>query len=1359
MNSRLVNLSIGCLVFLMLIAIFPVFMFTVTNASGEPVKLSSPSEGDSFKPTVTKPAGVDQDNNGIADSLDKEIAERKVNGTAQDILSVTVMLKSEPTNQDVDDFVSSGGELTTDLWTKATHGFGGKISYGNVTAFAQNCPSLLLVEKEAVGEACIAYAAQQVGARTYVWNTLGLQGDPNSSIAVLDSGIDASHIDFSPGYGDQDFSKKIVGWKDMIGSTTFPVDDLGHGSHCAGLAAGNGFFSVDASGRANATYSGNFTGASGKPNTGFMVNNSGTIALSFKWVSTGTANVSRLYLYKSGKSITSWTEVSSTTTPSNDTWHHLTFNVGSVPLDGYDIYHPAFSLTSGNGSLHVIMNMSWPYMPPADGFSAWTGIAPESKLVGVKVITPLPQAFIVLGNQLISGIQWIISNQIKYHITVASMSLGFSEARYENSTIDSAVVNLVNSGITTIISAGNEGISTTNTIYTPGSVDEVMTVAALNQFDGITSYSGRGGPSRYTGATMKPDIAAPGGSFQAVPLYSVDSNTNDAEGGFADVQPDDGAPMQGTSMSTPIIAGCAQVVIQAMGGFANWNWTRKQALQPKMIILMTATETYPNSRETYSSTYSPTLERGGKDVHEGYGRVNLDVAVDAVLKSYQVGSVATDTLGRPPKTSDISVLGQRLAWARNVQLTAGSIYNFSLNVPAGADYDLYLYNSTGTVYGEPAIKGCSANASAGATETFSITPSYSGTYYIVVKRATESTGSGNFTLTSSKIADANTSIYVTLNTLGLVNASNVVHYTQNGIAKNGSIVASKFSDNADIGTTLTVDNQIAVSATQRYVSTGTASFTVQSNPAIENVLIESPHPYTSSYNTTWTLTRPDATKMRVHFIYIRTELIDDRVYTLNNAETYFNWNSSNIDDYWSPWVYDTTLKVRLTSDADSVVGNGFAIDQLEWENPNAGNYTANFKTEYYLVVNSPYGTKGGEAWYENGTNAYASLTSDKVDHGNGTRRQFTHWSGDATGTNFTACDPIYMNASKTVIANWKTQYHLNVSSAHGNTSGTDWYDQNTNAYATVNSTTVPGTTGTRYVFTSWSGAASGNTSTSNPIIMDNPKTATANWKTQYNITVSSGHGAPTASNWTDQDATFTASVSSPSEIIANNSQWVCTGYNLDGGASQPSTNYTFANIQAPHTITFNWKQQFYLTVNSTHGSTSGHGWYDSGSTANAVLYNQTVSEGTGVQQNFTGWSGDALGTSLTSNNITMNSSKTATANWQTQYQVSFVVYPASYGTVMPSSSIWVNQGGSPLPISATPSSGYNFTSWNATTGITIANKQSNATTATITAPGTITATFIPEYTTPLALAVLLTAISLLAVVFKKKNLTKRHDNN
>jgi subtilisin family serine protease len=723
----------------------------IQDAAKTLLQASSPNSGlETFSPLMWKPSWVDQDNNGIADTLDREIANRTLFADAGDYVNVTVALKTAPTVDDADAFIAAGGYLTTPAWKYALYGFGGQIPYSEIASFVQSDANVLLVEKEQTCHANVAYAAKQIGARTYVWNTLGLEGDPNSSIAVVDTGIDATHPDFSPGFGDKDFTKKIVGWNNQINGTTTPFDDNGHGSHVSGLAAGDGFFSVDASGYATATWGANLgTMSTGTYLiSGMMVNKTGTITIKVKWASAGITptELTVLPLYYGDKTLStsSWTQVASVSTPSQNTWYTLIYNVTSPPSGGYDMYHVKMTVTAGTANLYVVFTMSWPYLRPADGFSAWTGIAPQTKLVEVKVLDYSGGG---TTNTLLNGINWVVANRQAYHIVITSMSLGSTT---EDSTVDAAVANLVKSGITTIVSAGNRNPgSGGNYVYTPGSVDEVITVAATNQFDNIASYSCQGGTSRYTGKTTKPDIAAPGGSFYAVPLFSADSNDNDAESYWSEIQLNDSAPMQGTSMAAPVVSGAAAIIIQAMGGFSKWQWTRSQALQPKMILLMTATETYPNLRENGTSSTSPTLNRGGKDVHEGYGRLNLDAAVDALLKAYQIGTNVTETLGRPPTLSDISVLGQKLAWARKVQLNTQGKYNFTLTVPTGVDFDLYLYNSTGTWYGEPAIVAKSINATTGGHEQIIFTAPYNGTYYLVVKRATATTGGGTFRLESA----------------------------------------------------------------------------------------------------------------------------------------------------------------------------------------------------------------------------------------------------------------------------------------------------------------------------------------------------------------------------------------------------------------------------------------------------------------------------------------------------------------------------------------------------------------------------------------------------------------------------------
>ncbi len=1074
---------------LTLIVMLSMLIFSVAKVTDES-DTSKRIESGSFKPCVSKPEWVDKDNNGIADNLDQEIADGLGNHAAQEYVNVTVMLKSEPTPYDADAFVQSGGYLTTSPWTQAIYGFGGLLPYNKIVDFSRRCSNLLLIEKEAVCNASIAYAAAQVGARPYVWNTLGLQGDANSSIAILDTGIDDTHPDFSPGFGNQNFSTKIVGWSNQVDSTDTPFDDNGHGSHCAGLAAGNGFSNVNASGYATATYGANL-GSVSTPGTyfmnGMMVNKTGIITVRVKWTTTGTAKLSALPLYYGDKSLnqTTWTNVASVSTPSQNTWYTLTYSVSSTPSNGYDMYHPALALTSGTGNLYVVFTMSWPYTPPADGFQPLTGIAPQAKLVGVKVLDSTGSG---TTTGLINGINWIIANRMTYHITVASLSLGFSS---EVGSVDSAIVNLVNSGVTTVVAAGNMGYGLPpdyNNIYTPGSVDEVITVAAINQFDNIASYSSQGGTSRYTGKTMKPDISAPGGSLYAASLFSADSNDGDAESMWADVLANDSAPMQGTSMAAPVVAGAANIVIQAMGGYIKWNWARSQALQPKMILLMTATETYPNFRDGgFDYHYSPTLDRGGKDVHEGFGRLNLDAAVEALVKTYQIGTTVADTLGMPPALSDISVLGQRLAWARNVQLVSGFKYNFTLGVPTGADYDLYLYNSTGTTYGEPAIVANSTTASTGGTERFTVVAPYNGTYYVVVKRATEATGSGMFNLTSSGPVD------VTLSTPGLANASNAVHYIQDGSSKNGSISASTFFGYADTGTTFQVDNPIYASATQKYVTSDPVSFPIEWGV---NLTVR----YTEQF-------------------WIQVSSSHD----LPSLSQWADRGSSLTVNVTSP-ADDNGMGARYRCTGYTLDGNapitdgsiGYTFENIQ----STHDITFNWIVQYRLTVFSDHDSpapSGADNWYDTGVLIVASVTSP-ADQVGGTRYRCTGWTGTgsapSSGAGISASFAITQPSSLTW--NWITQFLITFtqtdvgtdyggamvtidSLAYDRSGVSFWWDSNSTHSFSFQSSIVVTTDVKRYAWNTTNGLS---TLRADNITVSDSGTVTGNYKTQWYIAFS-----------------------------------------------------------------------------------------------------------------------------------------------------------------------------------------------------------------------------------------------------------------
>jgi hypothetical protein len=83
--------------------------------------------------------------------------------------------------------------------------------------------------------------------------------------------------------------------------------------------------------------------------------------------------------------------------------------------------------------------------------------------------------------------------------------------------------------------------------------------------------------------------------------------------------------------------------------------------------------------------------------------------------------------------------------------------------------------------------------------------------------------------------------------------------------------------------------------------------------------------------------------------------------------------------------------------------------------------TANYTTEYQLVVQSDFGQIEGGGWYTKGTNATFSVPGE-VSSDNGTRRVFDHWEGDLNSTSSQGW--IVMNNPKQVKADWITQFKV-----------------------------------------------------------------------------------------------------------------------------------------------------------------------------------------------------------------------------------------------------------------------------------------------------------------------------------------------
>jgi uncharacterized repeat protein (TIGR02543 family) len=198
------------------------------------------------------------------------------------------------------------------------------------------------------------------------------------------------------------------------------------------------------------------------------------------------------------------------------------------------------------------------------------------------------------------------------------------------------------------------------------------------------------------------------------------------------------------------------------------------------------------------------------------------------------------------------------------------------------------------------------------------------------------------------------------------------------------------------------------------------------------------------------------------------------------------------------------------------------------------------------------------------------------------------------------------------------------------------------------------------------------------------------------LTTTSAYDSPTPTSGSYTPGTsITASVTSP---VAGpvGTRYVCTGWTGMGDVlgSGTGTTVTFT-ISQDSTITWNWKTQYYLTANNGgHGTASGENWYDAGTPATFGISPTTVSDGTGVQYVFTGWSSSDAGGytgSLPSAAVTMNNPITETAHWKTQYYLTVKTDPPGAAAI--GGQGWYDAAATPT-LTAPPVSGsYRFWGW------------------------------------------------------------------
>jgi hypothetical protein len=140
--------------------------------------------------------------------------------------------------------------------------------------------------------------------------------------------------------------------------------------------------------------------------------------------------------------------------------------------------------------------------------------------------------------------------------------------------------------------------------------------------------------------------------------------------------------------------------------------------------------------------------------------------------------------------------------------------------------------------------------------------------------------------------------------------------------------------------------------------------------------------------------------------------VDGKPHYPKDIPSSFTWLSGTAHRLDVPQQMNTTDGTRLvfTSWND---GNKSTSRMIT----HGGEYTADYKTQYELAIESAYGSPKGVGWHD--ADSMATISIDSTD-GKIIKHIFTGWSGDLTGREITAL--VTMDKPKTIKANWETDY-------------------------------------------------------------------------------------------------------------------------------------------------------------------------------------------------------------------------------------------------------------------------------------------------------------------------------------------------